>query len=220
VKPKVDTYRHKGLRRQLIADLRKKGIIDETVLAAMAKIPRHFFLDKAFDEWAYQDTAFPIECDQTISQPFTVAFQSSLLEAQSGMKVMEIGTGSGYQACVLAEMGCKVYTIERHETLYKLTSTLLKEMGYRQIRTYYGDGYLGLPRHAPFDRILVTAGATSIPQALLDQLKVKGKLVIPVGEGDVKMMQRITRVREDSYETENLGDFRFVPFLPGKEKSR
>ena len=217
VKPKVDTYRHKGLRRKLIETVKGKGIRSEAVLEAMGRVPRHFFLDKAFDEWAYQDIAFPIERDQTISQPYTVAFQTELLLLSAGMKVLEIGTGSGYQACVLAEMGCKAYTIERHEPLYKQTSILLKEIGYRQVRTFYGDGYLGLPRHAPFDRIIVTAGATEVPQALLDQLVIGGHLVIPVGEGEVQKMLRITRRTETEYDREVLGDFRFVPLLKGKE---
>lgn len=217
MKPKVDTYRHKGLRRKLIESVREKGIRSEAVLEAMGRVPRHFFLDKAFDEWAYQDTAFPIECDQTISQPYTVAFQTELLDVRPGMKVLEVGTGSGYQACVLAELGCRVYTIERHEPLYKLTSMLLKEIGYRQVRTFYGDGYQGLPRYAPFERILVTAGAPEIPQALLDQLSVGGKLVIPVGQGETQKMLLVTRTSDDQYDRQELGDFRFVPLLKGKK---
>lgn len=217
MKPKVDTYRHKGLRRKLIESVREKGIRSEAVLEAMGRVPRHFFLDKAFDEWAYQDTAFPIECDQTISQPYTVAFQTELLDVRPGMKVLEVGTGSGYQACVLAELGCRVYTIERHEPLYKLTSMLLKEIGYRQVRTFYGDGYQGLPRYAPFERILVTAGAPEIPQALLDQLAVGGKLVIPVGQGETQKMLLVTRTSDDQYDRQELGDFRFVPLLKGKK---
>lgn len=198
--------------------VRDKGIRSEAVLEAMGRVPRHFFLDKAFDEWAYQDTAFPIECDQTISQPYTVAYQTELLDVRPGMKVLEVGTGSGYQACVLAEMGCRVYTIERHEPLYKMTSLLLKEIGYRQVRTFYGDGYQGLPRYAPFDRVLVTAGAPEIPQPLLEQLVIGGKLVIPVGEGEVQKMILIIRVSEDQYDRKELGDFRFVPLLKGKQK--
>lgn len=205
------------MRRKLIESVREKGIRSEAVLEAMGRVPRHFFLDKAFDEWAYQDTAFPIECDQTISQPYTVAFQTELLDVRPGMKVLEVGTGSGYQACVLAELGCRVYTIERHEPLYKLTSMLLKEIGYRQVRTFYGDGYQGLPRYAPFERILVTAGAPEIPQALLDQLSVGGKLVIPVGQGETQKMLLVTRTSDDQYDRQELGDFRFVPLLKGKK---
>lgn len=218
MKPKIDTYRHKGLRRKLIESIRQKGIRSEAILEAMGRIPRHFFLDKAFDEWAYQDTAFPIECEQTISQPYTVAYQTELLDVKEGTKVLEIGTGSGYQACVLAELGCKVFTIERHEALYKITSQLLKEIGYRQIRTYFGDGYLGLPRYAPFDRILVTAGAESVPEALKAQLAIGGRMVIPVGKGDTQKMLVIVRKEEDEYETLEMGDFRFVPFLKGTQK--
>ena len=220
MKPKVDTYRHKGLRKKLIDSLRKKGIRSEAVLEAMSRVPRHYFLDKAFDDWAYQDTAFPIECEQTISQPYTLAYQTELLEVKSGMKVLEIGTGSGYQACVLSEMGCRVFSVERHEELYKITTLLLKEMGYRKIRTYFGDGYKGWPRHAPYDRILVTAGALNVPKALLEQLSVGGMLVIPVGEGEVQKMLRITRKSDTEYSTEKLDDFRFVPFLKGTERNK
>jgi protein-L-isoaspartate(D-aspartate) O-methyltransferase len=184
----------------------------------MMRIPRHFFLDRAFDEWAYQDTAFPIDCEQTISQPYTVAYQTELLDVQPRMKVLEIGTGSGYQACVLAELGCRVFTIERHEGLHKLTTELLREMGYGQIRTYFGDGYKGLPRQAPFDRILVTAGATEVPQALLDQLAVGGKLVIPVGTGQVQKMLSISRLEDGSLKRVEHDDFRFVPFLKGTSR--
>lgn len=214
-----DSYRHKGLRRQLIKELRSKGIKDERVLEAMEKVPRHLFLNSAFDDWAYRDVAFPIESGQTISQPLTVAIQSSLLDVKNGDKVLEIGTGSGYQACVLAEMGAKVFSLERDELLFKLTSEKLKSMGYSGIRTYLKDGFKGLPRHAPYQKIIVTAAAPRIPKELLEQLDIGGYLVIPVGEGDIQEMRRIIRTGEDSYEEEHHGNFRFVPFLEGLNKS-
>jgi protein-L-isoaspartate(D-aspartate) O-methyltransferase len=211
----IDTYRHKGLRKKLVGILRKKGIRDKPILAAIGKIPRHSFLDRAFEEWAYQDVPFPIGADQTISQPYTVAFQTWLLEVKNKEKILEIGTGSGYQACVLAELGAKVYTIERHEFLFKRTNKILKSIGYERIRTFLGDGYQGLPRFAPFDKILVTAGATEIPISLLNQLKIGGFLVIPVGKGDDQEMLRVCKKKEHKFETERFGRFRFVPFLPG-----
>ncbi|HLF65972.1 MAG TPA: protein-L-isoaspartate(D-aspartate) O-methyltransferase [Saprospiraceae bacterium] len=210
-----DTYRHKGLRKKLIQSLRKKGIRDERVLHAMEEIPRHCFLDKAFEEWAYRDVPFPIGNEQTISQPYTVAFQTELLQIQPKHKVLEIGTGSGYQACVLAEMGAKVYTLERVEPLFHKAHMLLIELGYRRIRCFLRDGYEGLPRFAPYDRILVTAGATEIPETLLDQLVVGGMMVIPVGQGDSQEMLRITKTGKHACQTENFGHFRFVPFLKG-----
>ena len=213
-----DSYKHRGLRQKLVNKLREKGIKDEAILDAINAVPRHFFLDKAFAEWAYKDTAFPIESDQTISQPFTVAFQTSLLNVKKGDKILEIGTGSGYQACILSYLGAKVYTIERQENLYKKTNNLLEKIGFGRIRTLFGDGYRGAPRFAPFDKILVTAGASEIPEALLTQLKIGGILVIPLGAGDTQTMQRITRVEEEKYKTENFGKFRFVPFLKGTNK--
>ena len=167
---KKDSYRHKGLRRQLVKGLRKKGIRDENVLAAIEKVPRHLFLNTAFEEWAYRDVAFPIESGQTISQPLTVAIQSSLLDVKKGNKILEIGTGSGYQACILHEMGAKVFSLERHLKLYHDTSEKLRKMGYGGIRTYHKDGFEGLPRHAPYDKIIVTAAAPNIPKSLMDQL--------------------------------------------------
>ena len=161
-----DNYRHKGLRKKLVSELRKKGIIDEKILEAIGSIPRHYFLDPTFDDWAYKDVAFPIEADQTISQPYTVAMQTYLLELKSKERVLEIGTGSGYQACVLSFLGAKVYTIERQEQLFLKTSDFLPEIGYGNIRTLYGDGYKGAPRFAPFDKILITAGAPEIPRDL------------------------------------------------------
>jgi len=213
-----DSYKHRGLRQKLVKKLQEKGIKDEAILDAINDVPRHYFLDKAFAEWAYKDTAFPIESDQTISQPYTVAYQTSLLKIKPKDKVLEIGTGSGYQACILACLGAKVYTIERQENLYQKTSKFLEKIGFGRIRTLFGDGYKGAPRFAPFDKILVTAGATEIPKALLEQLKIGGYLVIPFGDGDTQVMQRITRLEEDKFKTENFGQFRFVPFLKGTQK--
>ena len=211
----MESYRHKGLRAALIQLLRRKGIHNEAVLKAMEAIPRHLFLDKAFEEWAYKDQAFPIKAGQTISQPYTVAFQTQLLEPSKDEKVLEIGTGSGYQACVLALLFKKVYTIERQKVLFDHTNKLLKKIGFGKIRTLYGDGYEGAPRFAPFDKILVTAGATQIPLKLIQQLKIGGHLVVPVGEGDDKEMLRITRTSEEGFSQESFGIFRFVPFKKG-----
>lgn len=209
-----DTYKHRGQRRKLVDTLRRRGIRDEAVLAAMSRLPRHFFLEGAFEQYAYQDKPFPIACEQTISQPYTVAFQTQLLQVEKRQKVLEIGTGSGYQAAILALMGARVFTIERHEQLHEQARHLLQQLGLKGIRTYYRDGYKGLPEMAPFDRILVTAGAPEVPSALLDQLKVGGILVIPVGV-DKQRMLRIRRESEADYVQEDHGDFRFVPFLPG-----
>jgi len=213
-----DTYRHRGLRKTLIDSLRKKGIRDEHVLRAMEEIPRHCFLDRAFEEWAYRDVPFPIGSEQTISQPYTVAFQTEILQVKPRHKILEIGTGSGYQACVLAEMGAKVYTLERLESLFQRAHDLLIELGYRRIRCFLKDGYEGLPRFAPFDRILVTAGALEVPETLLEQLTIGGIMVIPVGHDDSQEMLRITRTGKDTYRTENFGLFRFVPFLKGTDQ--
>jgi protein-L-isoaspartate(D-aspartate) O-methyltransferase len=202
---------------QLVEELRKRGITDVNVLKAIAEIPRHFFLDKAFEEWAYKDVPFPIESNQTISQPYTVAFQTSLLRVEKGDKILEIGTGSGYQASVLSQMGAKVYSIERQKKLYTITNQFLPTIGFGNIRLLLGDGYMGSQRFAPFDKVLVTAGATYVPDALIHQLKVGGVLVIPVGD-KVQKMLRITKVADDRVETENFGDFRFVPFLKGLSK--
>ena len=178
-------------------------------------VPRHLFLDKAFEEWAYKDQAFPIKAGQTISQPYTVAFQTQLLEPNKSEKVLEIGTGSGYQACILSHLFKKVYSIERQKLLFDTTEVLLKKIGYERIRTLFGDGYKGAPRFAPFDKILVTAGASNIPQDLLSQLKIGGYLVLPVGLDDDKEMLRIKKIDEEKYETESFGIFRFVPFKKG-----
>jgi protein-L-isoaspartate(D-aspartate) O-methyltransferase len=213
--PKMeDTYRHKGMRRRLVETLSKKGIKDEKVLEAIAALPRHFFLDKAFEDHAYQDKAFPIGSDQTISQPYTVAHMTELLEVSKRQKVLEVGTGSGYQACILAHLGARVYTIERQKELYELAKTFLPAIGYPQIRLFYRDGYKGLPEYAPFERIIVTAGAPYVPDALREQLSIGGVMVIPVGEEE-QTMYRIRRIAANLYEDEPLGPFRFVPFVEG-----
>ncbi len=212
----IDTYRHQGLRRQLIEALRKRGIQNEKVLEAIYALPRHYFLDRAFEEWAYQDKAFPIAAEQTISQPYTVAYMSDILEVGKRMKVLEVGTGSGYQAGILALLGARVFTIERQKELYDQAAQFLPKLGFPQIRFFHRDGYKGLPEFAPFDRIIVTAGAPSVPTALRDQLVVGGIMVIPVGE-ESQVMLRIRRISEHLFEEEPLGDFRFVPFLDGLE---
>ena len=213
-----DTYRHKGLRKKLIETIEGKGIKDERVLQAMNAIPRHFFLEKAFEEWAYQDKAFPIGNEQTISQPFTVAYQTSLLEIKKREKVLEIGTGSGYQAAVLAVLGARVHTIERQENLYRTTNEFFEAINFGNIRTYFKDGYKGLPEFAPFDKIIVTAGASEIPQKLKDQLKIGGMMVIPVGDESGQKMIRLTKVSEEEFLKEEYENFRFVPFLSGVNK--
>jgi len=210
-----DTYQYKGLRKKLVKDLKLKGIRNTAILTAFEKIPRHFFFEKAFAEWAYQDKAFPIGNGQTISQPFTVAFQTELLDIKKRETVMEIGTGSGFQAAVLATLGARVYTIERHEALHITAKQRLKKMGYAGIRFYFKDGYKGLPEFAPFDKILVTAAAPEVPQALKTQLKIGGKLVIPVGGNKGQKMLLITRLDQQHFEEKELGDFKFVPFVKG-----
>jgi protein-L-isoaspartate(D-aspartate) O-methyltransferase len=203
------------LRQKLINELRTKGITDESILSAFMEIPRHYFLDKAFSDWAYKDVAFPIDADQTISQPYTVAVQTTLLNVKKGDKILEIGTGSGYQACVLSYLGAKVYTIERQKKLFDKTSKFLQDIGFGQVRTLYGDGYLGTPRFAPFDKILLTAAATEIPQQLIDQLKPGGIMVAPLGSGDIQQMKRIIKNTDNTIREENFGNYRFVPFLKG-----
>src|ERR1035437_2023667 len=209
-----DTYRHKGLRRQLSVLLKEKGIFDADVLKAIEAIPRHLFLNSSFIEHAYEDKAFPIGAGQTISRPHTVAFQTELLELKKGEKVLEIGTGSGYQTCILLEMGLKVFTIERQKELFDKTKQFLPTIGYNP-KFYYGDGYKGLPIFAPFDKIIITAGAPEIPKALLDQLKVGGKMVIPLGD-KVQTMTLIDKVAEKRFETTEYGEFKFVPLLENK----
>lgn len=215
-----DTYQQKGLRQKLLTELRSKGIHDFDILRAFNAIPRHYFLDKAFSEWAYKDIAFPIGEDQTISQPYTVAVQTRLLNVQPLDKILEVGTGSGYQACILAFLGAKVYTVERQKALFEKTEKLLKKIGFGKIRTLFGDGYGGSPRFAPFDKIIVTCGAKIIPGTLLDQLKPGGILVIPVGAGDHKVMTKIVKNEDGTYTTSKHGNFSFVPFLPGVSTSK
>ncbi len=208
----IDSYKHKGLRKQLVEQIRVKGITDDGVMEAINKIPRHLFLDSSFLEFAYQDKPFPIGSGQTISQPYTVAFQSELCEVKAGDKVLEIGTGSGYQACVLEELGAKVFTVERQKKLYLRSKKFLKELGYKA-KVFYGDGYKGLPAFAPFDKILITAGAPELPENLADQVKEGGMIIVPLGKGEVQMMMRYIKNADGSLREENHGTFRFVPLL-------
>ncbi len=210
-----DTFKHQGMRKQLANILRKKGITNAAVLKAIETIPRHLYLDSSFESHAYQDKAFPIAASQTISQPYTVAFQSQLLDVKPGANILEIGTGSGYQTAVLLEMGAKVYSIERQQELYKKTKLLLSKLGYRPKQLIFGDGYKGLDEQAPFDGIIVTAGAPFVPKPLMSQLKVGGKLVIPVGK-DPQIMTLFTRTSEKEFAKEEFGEFRFVPLLEDK----
>lgn len=215
-----DNYRHKGMRKKLALSLYQKGIHDVQVLEAIQNIPRHFFLDKAFEEHAYEDKAFPIDENQTISQPYTVAYQTQLLNILPKEKVLEIGTGSGYQSAVLATLGARLYTVERHELLYKKAKEMFQTLGLLGIRSYYKDGCIGLGEFAPFDKILVTAAANQIPLALKKQLKVGGILVIPVGGDASQKMLRITKTSESGFQEEIFDDFRFVPLLKGKNPSK
>jgi len=210
-----DSYRHKGLRRLLVEEIRKKGISDEAVLEAIGKVPRHSFMDSGFINFSYRDSAFPIGAGQTISQPYTVAFQTQLLEVKPYDKILEIGTGSGYQAAVLFEMGANVFTIERQRELYIKSQQLLQQLGYKML-FFHGDGYAGLPAFAPFDKILVTAGATEIPETLVQQLKIGGRMVIPVGGSNGQDMTLVVRKSETETEVTYHGAFIFVPFLKGK----
>lgn len=212
-----DGYRHKGLRRKLVETVRSKGITDENVLTAIENIPRHFFLDSAFDEVAYEDKAFPIDAGQTISQPYTVAYQTQLLEAKPQDKVLEIGTGSAYQACVLGELGVKVFTIERQKKLFDTNKAFLFLKKYRNIKFFYGDGYEGLPTFAPFDKVLITAAAPTVPLKLITQLKPGGMMVIPFGSGEVQVMKRLTKQADGSVKEEIFDRFSFVPMLQGKK---
>lgn len=212
----TDTYRHKGLRRKLVDSLRKKGITDEWVLAAMDAVPRHFFLDSAFADLAYEDKALPIEREQTISQPYTVAFQTQLLDVQKRDRVLEIGTGSGYQAAILAKLEARVFSLERQEALYQEAKKRLANLGFANVRCYFRDGTKGLREFAPYDKIIVTAGAAEVPQTLLDQLRVGGVMVVPVGVESQRML-RITKKSETERVEEDFGDFRFVPFIGGTE---
>ena len=210
-----DTFKHKGLRQQLVELIRSKGITDENVLSAIGKVPRHLFMDSGFLDHAYQDKPFPIAANQTISQPFTVAYQTELLQVKKDDKILEIGTGSGYQAAILCEMGAKVYSIERQLELFKITSKFLPKLGYRLKKMVFGDGYKGLEEEAPFDGIVVTAGAPYVPKPLLSQLKIGGRLVIPLGKG-VQVMTLFVRKGEKDFEKHEFGEFRFVPLLEDK----
>ena len=211
-----DTYRHKGMRRQLVDAIKQKGITDERVLEAILNIPRHFFMDPSFDTKAYEDRAFPIGEGQTISQPYTVAYQTQLLEIKPFEKVLEIGTGSAYQASVLAEMGAHVYTIERQKKLFESNKSFPYLKKYLSLKFFYGDGYEGLPTYAPFDKVIVTAAAPFIPPKLIAQLKTGGKMVIPVGGGNVQRMLRLTKQADGTTLEEAFDNFSFVPMIGGK----
>jgi protein-L-isoaspartate(D-aspartate) O-methyltransferase len=210
-----DTFTHKGMRKKLVETLIKKGISNQDVLGAINKIPRHLFMDSGFVDHAYVDKAFPIGADQTISQPYTVARQTELLDVQKGDKILEIGTGSGYQAAVLLEIGVELYSIERQNELFKKAQLFLPKLGYRPKKLIYGDGYKGFKEKAPFDGIVVTAGAPFVPKPLLSQLKIGGKLVIPVGE-NVQIMTVFTRKSKTEFDKEEYGEFLFVPLLEDK----
>lgn len=212
-----DSFKHKGLRKKLVILLQEKGIESKIVLEAINTIPRHLFLDKAFESHAYENKAFQIGEGQTISHPYTVAFQTQSLEIKRRDKVLEIGTGSGYQACVLAECGARVYSIERFKTLHQKTRNFLNNLGYSNIKMFFGDGYKGLPTFAPFDKIIVTAAAPFIPEALKEQLAIGGILSIPVNnEENSQTMLKITRLSQEEYKTETFEEFQFVPMLKGK----
>lgn len=209
-----DTFRHKGLRKKLVDEIRSKGISDEDVLQAMNRVPRHLFMDNSFVGFAYVDKAFPISSGQTISQPYTVAFQTEALQIKRTDRVLEVGTGSGYQAAVLCEMGVSLFTIERQRSLYDFACILLPKLGYHP-QFFYGDGYLGLPTYGPFDKIIVTAGADTVPAKLKEQLVVGGRMVIPVGNRQHQVMKIIVRINENEYSEQEAGNFVFVPMLPG-----
>jgi len=214
-----DSFEAKGKRKKLVAELRKKGISDEEVLRAIDTVPRHLFMDPAFLSHAYVDKAFPISSGQTISQPYTVAVQTSLLRVKRRDKILEVGTGSGYQAAVLVEMGAKVYTIERFRELYLKAQTILTSLGY-SADFFFGDGYAGKPQYGPFDGILITAAAPEIPELLLKQLKIGGRLVVPVGNTDSQIMTVIERTGPESYDHSEHGNFVFVPMLKGTVNSK
>ncbi len=213
----VDTYRHQGLRKKLIVTLRDKGITSEKVLEAINAIPRHYFLETTFENVAYEDRAFPILEKQTISQPYTVAYQTELLQVEPHQKILEIGTGSGYQACVLSELGAQVFSIERQKPLFDMIKSFPFKAKYRSLKLFYGDGYEGLPTYAPFDRVLVTAAAPSIPEKLVAQLKPGGIMVIPVGD-KIQRMIRLTKLATGETDAEMFDDFSFVPMLGGKNR--
>jgi protein-L-isoaspartate(D-aspartate) O-methyltransferase len=211
----IDSYRHQGMRKRLVEELIKKGISDKLVLAAIESVPRHLFMDNAFLEYAYQDKAFPIDAGQTISQPYTVAYQSQLLSLEKGMKVLEVGTGSGYQTGVLYRMGAKVFSIERHRVLYSKAQKLMVDLDYN-VKLYYGDGFKGVPSYAPYDRILVTCGAPEMPQGLLSQLAPNGIMVIPLGANNEQIMTIVLKKKNNSIEIVEMGKFKFVPMLTNK----
>ena len=212
----TDSFKHKGLRNQLVETIKSKGINDINVLKAIGNVPRHLFMDSSFIDHAYQDKAFPISADQTISQPFTVAFQTELLNIKKGDKVLEVGTGSGYQAAVLCELGASVYSIERQGELYKKVVNFLPSINYYPKKIVYGDGYNGMEEEAPFDSIIVTAGAPYVPEALLNQLKIGGRLVIPVGQ-EVQVMMLYIKISDEKFDINDFGQFQFVPLLKEKE---
>jgi protein-L-isoaspartate(D-aspartate) O-methyltransferase len=209
-----DSFRHKGLRKKLVDEVRRKGISDENVLNALGKVPRHLFMESGFINFSYKDSAFPIGAGQTISQPYTVAFQTQLLELKPMEKVLEIGTGSGYQTAILVEMGAKVYTIERQKELFVKAKSLLESMGYNP-HFFFGDGYMGMPSYGPYDKILITAAAPEIPSALIDQLAVGGRLVVPLGDSMGQTMTLLEKIAETQTKTSSHGRFIFVPLLKG-----
>jgi len=212
-----DTFRYKGMRRTLISELKDKGIVDENILNAFDKIPRHFFLDSTFAEQAYSNMAFQIGSGQTISHPYTVAFQTQLLELEKGDKVLEIGSGSGFQTCILAQLGVKVFSIERHKPLHLKAKKMVEHFGFN-VRLSFGDGYKGLPTFAPFDKIIITCGAPDVPMELVRQLKIGGLMIIPIGEGKDQRMKRITRISETELSQKDFGVFSFVPMLEKRVK--
>jgi protein-L-isoaspartate(D-aspartate) O-methyltransferase len=209
-----DTFRHKGLRKKMIETLQEGGITDKRVLEAMNKIPRHFFIDSVFEDTMYLDVAFQIGAGQTISKPSTVAYQSQLLDVQKGDKILEIGTGSGYQTSVLCELGAKVFSIERHKILHSSAKQMLEDLGYRP-RLFFGDGYEGIPHFAPFDKVIVTCGASDIPKKLVEQLKIGGKMIIPIGD-EVQKMYELTKLSDSDVSLTEYGEFKFVPMLNKK----
>ncbi len=212
-----DSYRYKGMRKKLIQELREKGIKNESILEAFDAVPRHFFLDSAFAEQAYSNMPFQIGSGQTISHPYTVAFQTELLQLKKGEKVLEIGTGSGFQTCILAQLGMKVFSIERHKSLHLKAKNIIQQLKYN-VRLFFGDGFKGLPTYAPFDKIIITCGAPFVPVELVNQLKTGGVMVIPVGEGEKQVMLRITKKTETETDSEEFGVFSFVPMLEQKVK--
>lgn len=211
-----DGYQHKGLRKKLVDEIRQKGITDEKVLNAINKVPRHLFMESSFIKFAYRDQAFPIRAGQTISQPYTVAFQTELLKVEPMQKVLEIGTGSGYQAAILAELGARVYTMERQRELYLSAQAMLGKLNYR-VNFFYGDGYQGLPTYAPFDRILLTAATQEVPEKLLAQLRTGGRMVFPMGGAGTQVMILLEKIKENEIKRTEHGYFVFVPMLKGKE---